>query len=81
MRRTNIYLTDEERRRLIVLAAQEGITMAEVVRRILDKALGLSEDGLTVDEALELSAGLWADRSEEEIRGLRELRSLDRQES
>ena len=55
--------------------------MAGVVRRILDKALGLSEDGLTVDEALELSAGLWADRSEEEIRGLRELRSLDRQES
>ena len=66
---------------MIVLAVQEGITMAGVVRRILDKALGLSEDGLTVDEALELSAGLWADRSEEEIRGLRELRSLDRQES
>lgn len=34
--RTQIYLTDEQRRRIDELAAAEGITMAEIVRRALD---------------------------------------------
>ena len=34
--RTQIYLTDKQRRRIDELAAAEGITMAEVVRRALD---------------------------------------------
>lgn len=79
MRRTNIYLTDEEHRRLMIVAGEEGITMAEAVRRILDKELGLAEQALSVAEAIEISAGSWAERTQEELGALRELRALDRQ--
>jgi predicted DNA-binding protein len=34
--RTQIYLTDEQRRRIDELSAAEGISMAEVIRRALD---------------------------------------------
>lgn len=34
--RTQIYLTDEQRRRVDELAAAEGVSMAEIVRRALD---------------------------------------------
>jgi predicted DNA-binding protein len=34
--RTQIYLTDEQRRRIDQLAAAEGISMAEIVRRALN---------------------------------------------
>jgi len=34
--RTQIYLTDEQRRRINELAESEGLTMAEIIRRALD---------------------------------------------
>jgi predicted transcriptional regulator len=34
--RTQIYLTDGQRRRIDELAAAEGVTMAEIIRRALD---------------------------------------------
>ncbi|HSR14852.1 MAG TPA: CopG family transcriptional regulator [Gemmatimonadales bacterium] len=34
-----MYLTDEQRQRIDALAAAEGVTMAEVVRRALDAYL------------------------------------------
>jgi Ribbon-helix-helix protein, copG family len=34
--RTQIYLTEEQRRRIDDIAASEGVPMAEVVRRALD---------------------------------------------
>jgi hypothetical protein len=37
--RTQIYLTEEQRRRLDALAEAEGVTMAEIVRRALDAYL------------------------------------------
>lgn len=37
--RTQIYLTDEQRSRIDALAATEGVTMAEIVRRALDAFL------------------------------------------
>jgi predicted DNA-binding protein len=37
--RTQVYLTDEQRRRIDALAGAEGVTMAEVVRRALDAYL------------------------------------------
>ena len=42
--RTQIYLTDEQRRRIDELAAAEGITMAEIVRRALDGYLNDQAD-------------------------------------
>jgi hypothetical protein len=37
--RTQIYLTQEQRRRVDALAEAEGVTMAEVIRRALDAYL------------------------------------------
>lgn len=34
--RTQVYLTDEQRRRIDAIAEMEGVTLAEVVRRALD---------------------------------------------
>ncbi|PZF86236.1 hypothetical protein C1I92_01685 [Jiangella anatolica] len=37
--RTQIYLTDEQRRRIDEVSRAEGVTLAEVVRRALDAYL------------------------------------------
>ena len=37
--RTQIYLTDDQRRRIDELTQAEGLTMAEVIRRALDTYL------------------------------------------
>jgi hypothetical protein len=42
--RTQVYLSDEQRRRIDEIAAAEGVTMAEVVRRALDRYLGAETD-------------------------------------
>ena len=34
--RTQVYFTDEQRRRIDALAEAQGVTMAEIVRRALD---------------------------------------------
>jgi predicted transcriptional regulator len=39
--RTQIYLTDAQRRRIDEIAEAEGVTMAEVIRRALDSYLAL----------------------------------------
>ncbi|MFN2494462.1 MAG: ribbon-helix-helix protein, CopG family [Pseudonocardiaceae bacterium] len=45
MRRTNIYLSDEQRAALAARAAAEGMSTAELVRRLIDQALfGANED-------------------------------------
>jgi predicted DNA-binding protein len=50
--RTQVYLTAEQRRRIDALAAAEGVTMAEIIRRALDSYL---EDE-TPDPELALAA-------------------------
>jgi plasmid stability protein len=55
MQRTQIYLTDEQRRRLDQRAADAGVPMAAVVRDILDEALAIggaeSSRAAAADEA------------------------------
>jgi hypothetical protein len=54
MRRTNIYLSDEQRAALAARAAAEDTSAAELVRRLIDRALlGSSDDldDLTADLA------------------------------
>ncbi|MGH3814905.1 MAG: hypothetical protein ACRDUV_21080 [Pseudonocardiaceae bacterium] len=51
MRRTNIYLTDEQRAALAACAAVEGTSAAELVRRLIDQALLGASDDLTDDLA------------------------------
>ena len=78
MQRTNIYLTDEEHRLLKERARQEGTTMAQVVRDIIDHDLGLASDKPTMTEALGMTSGMWSDRSDEELDELRSFRGLVR---
>lgn len=66
MRRTQIYLTEEQQRRLAQRATDAGMSKSETIRRILDEALGIEmsrEDRLA---AVEETAGLWADHPEGE---------------
>ncbi len=58
MRRTNIYLTDEQRTALAARAAAEGTSAAELVRRLIDQALLGASDDLTDDlAAIDVSFG------------------------
>ena len=42
--RTQVYLTEEQRRRIDRVTATEGIPMAEVIRRALDEYLDDEDD-------------------------------------
>lgn len=45
--RTQIYLTEEQRRRIDRAAAADGLTMAEVIRRAVDQYLAGEDDPST----------------------------------
>ena len=53
--RTQIYLTEEQRQRIDAVAQSEGVTMAEVVRRALEKYLPTETDPT---EALKATFGI-----------------------
>jgi len=55
--RTQVYLTEEQRRQIDALAEAEGVTMAEIVRRALDAYL----DEESPDPQLALAATFGAD--------------------
>lgn len=58
MNRTNIYLSDGQRAELDARARAEGISRAELVRRILNRALHGGSDDLDTDlTAIEGSFG------------------------
>jgi predicted transcriptional regulator len=52
--RTQVYLTDEQRRRIDELAEAEGVTMAEIIRRALD---GYLDDQAHPEPALAATFG------------------------
>lgn len=54
--RTQVYLTEEQRRMIDEVAQAEGVTLAEVVRRAVDAYLGTERD-----PALALAATFGAD--------------------
>ena len=56
--RTQVYLTEEQRRRIDQLADAEGVAMAEIIRRAVDDYLG--DD---VDATAALTATFGADPS------------------
>ena len=51
MRRTNIYLDGDQTAALDRLAAEEGLSRAELIRRLLDRALANKDDDLAADLA------------------------------
>jgi ribbon-helix-helix CopG family protein len=52
--RTQIYLTEEQRRRIDQVADAEGLAMAEIIRRALDQYLG---DDINTKTALSTTFG------------------------
>jgi hypothetical protein len=61
MRRTQIYITDEQDRQLAKLASDRDISKAEVIRQILDRALDASDAEAEARSLIESTAGLCAD--------------------
>ncbi len=51
MYRTNIYLAQRQTEALDRLAADEGVSRAEIIRRLLDRSLGGTDDSLESDLA------------------------------
>jgi hypothetical protein len=49
MRRTNIYLDDGQTDALDRLAREEGVSRAELIRRMLDAALTGDDDSIAAD--------------------------------
>ncbi|KAA1250636.1 CopG family transcriptional regulator [Mycobacterium simiae] len=49
MRRTNIYLDERQTASLDRLAKQEGVSRAELIRQLLQRALASADDNLASD--------------------------------
>lgn len=67
MQRTNIFLTEEQQRRLDRRARDEGVTKSSLIRRILDDALAINPSTRSASDAIRASAGIWADASADEL--------------
>jgi hypothetical protein len=61
MRRTQIYITDEQERRLAERARDEGISKAEVIRRILERDFGGGDAEAEAQAVIRATAGICAD--------------------
>ncbi len=62
MKRTNIYLDEEQTASLDRLARQEGVPRAEIIRHLLNKALNGADDNLAADlQAIDDSFGTLRD--------------------
>jgi hypothetical protein len=61
MHRTQVYLTDEQRRRLARRAEDDGTSQAEVIRRILDRELGILRGTADRVAVVDATAGVLAD--------------------
>ncbi|ORW08196.1 CopG family transcriptional regulator [Mycolicibacter longobardus] len=62
MRRTNIYLDEEQTASLDLLAKQEGVSRAELIRRFVDRALAGANPTVNADvSAIEQSFGILVD--------------------
>ena len=62
MRRTNIYLDEEQCQALDRLASEEGTSRAELIRRVLDRWLSDGDHDVHLDlDAIEGSFGVLSD--------------------
>ena len=63
MKRTQIYLTNEQWRDLSVLSADEHVPVSELIRRAIDRVY--KHNGRDdFDQALEAVTGMWKDRTD-----------------
>ncbi len=61
MRRTQIYLTEEQDRRIARLARDRGVSKAEVIRQILDAEFDTGDAEAEGRAAILATAGICAD--------------------
>ncbi len=61
MHRTQVYLTEEQRERLARQAADQGVSQADLIRRMLDRELGILRDLDDPVAVVEATAGVMAD--------------------
>ena len=62
IKRTNIYLDEEQTASLDRLAGQQGISRAELIRQLLDRALNSTDDSLAADlRAIDDAFGVLSD--------------------
>ena len=61
MRRTQVYLTEEQRRSLDRLAKRERATLAEVIRRAVDEYVARHHRGRDLQEHLDRTLGALPD--------------------
>lgn len=57
MRRTQIYITEEQERQIECRARDAAVPKAEVIRRLLDQGLGLDDGEEARRQAIRASAG------------------------
>lgn len=61
MKRTQIYLTDEQRERIARRAEDAGVSQAEIIRRVLDEALDIDTRDEERVAAVDATAGILPD--------------------
>lgn len=61
MHRTQIYLTEEQRRRIRDLARDAEVSQAEIIRRILDAGLQIGVEAAQRVAAIDATAGILPD--------------------
>lgn len=61
MQRTQIYITEEQQRRIAARAADAGVSKAQVIRRMLDEGLGVDDGAEERRRAIRATAGTLPD--------------------
>lgn len=64
MERTQIYLTQKERKALQKLAERDNKSQSEIIREALDRYIDEELKEEDVEELLNKSFGIWADRDD-----------------
>jgi hypothetical protein len=64
MQRVQIYLSDEQRTRVARRASERHCAQAEIIRELLDRGLGISNESADAVTAIRETAGLLADSAD-----------------